>query len=175
MNLLKYAFTLLLLLSLQNIGAQTIDTAASKANFSVKNLGLNSVKGTFTNMKGNVSFDETDLSVCTFDVCIDAATINSKNKTRDNHLRKEAFFGVEQFPTICFVSESVSKTKNGYLAKGDLNMHGVTKSIKIPFIFDGTTFVGNFEIKRKDFNIGSSYGSFVVGNNVQVEVICSLK
>ncbi len=175
MKFINPLFTFLLFFSLQNLDAQTIAAEKSKVNFSIKNIAINTVNGNFTGMKGNVSFNESDLSVCTFDVCIDAASVDTDNQKRDNHLRKADFFEVEQYPSICFVSESISKTEKGYNAKGNLTMHGTTKSIEIPFTFDGSTFVGNFEVLRKDFGVGSSYGNFMVGNKVKVEIVCVVR
>ena len=172
MNFIKLSFIIGLISISHFIEAQTINSERSKVNFSLKNMGIRTVEGNFTGMKGNVSFEENDLSVCTFDVCIDAASVDTDNQKRDDHLRKDDFFGVGQFPTICFVSESVSKSKKGYLANGKLTMHGITKSVEIPFTFDGSTFVGNFEVKRKDYGVGNSYGNFMVGNRVKVEIVC---
>lgn len=175
MKLFKITLLLLAVLNSSALIAQTINTQTSKVTFSLSNLGLRTVEGTLTGMKGNISFNEADLSICTFDVCVDAATIDTDNQKRDNHLRKDDFFDVENYPSICFASESVSKTQNGYLAKGKLTMHGITKPFKIPFTFDGSTFVGNVELKRKDFGVGSGYNNFMVGNNVNVNITCSVE
>ena len=174
MKFFKFLIVISIVFASQGINAQTINIDKSAVNFSIKNLAINTVNGNFTGMKGNVSFDKSDLSVCTFDVCIDAASVDTDNQKRDDHLRKDDFFDVEQYPSICFVSESISKTEKGYNAKGNLTMHGTTKSIEIPFTFDGSTFVGNFEVTRKDFGVGSSYGNFIIGNKVKVEIVCAV-
>ncbi len=154
--------------------AQTIDAQASKVNFHITGGGLFKVKGTFTGMKGDFNFNADALSTSSFDICIDAATVNTKNKKRDAHLREPDFFDVEKYPNICFVSSSVSKTTDGYITKGELTMHGVTKTVEIPFTFKNNTFTGNLEIKRLDYNIGEDYGSIRVGKEATLVIICKV-
>src|SRR5690606_40565549 len=59
--------------------------------------------------------------------------------------RSDNFFAVETYATICFKSVSVSKTNNGYSTTGELSIHGVTKTVTIPFTFKNNTFIGRSE------------------------------
>ena len=123
---------LALVFSIGQIQAQKNDTI-SHVKFKIGNMGISSVKGTFTGISGEVNFN-TDLpSTSTFNVCIDAATVNTKIGKRDKHLRNEDFFYVEKYPTICFESKAVTKTKSGYSTKGTLTMLGMTKEVNIVF------------------------------------------
>ena len=169
---MKYSIIILSILCFQNLDAQTIITEKSTANFSIKNLAINTVKGNFGGMKGEINFDKENLSESSFDVCIDANSINTGNNKRDEHLRKEDFFDVEKYPTICFSSTNIVNTKMGYTARGNLTLHGVTKEVAIPFIIKGSTFIGNIEILRKDFGVGADYGGFTVGKTVKIEIVC---
>ncbi len=172
MKFINSLLTLLFILSLQNIEAQTILTEKSTVNFSIKNLAINTVKGSFGGMKGEINFDRENLSDASFNVCIDANSINTGITKRDEHLRKEDFFDVEKYPTICFTSTNIINSKMGYTARGNLTLHGVTKEVTIPFTIKGSTFVGNIEILRKDFGVGANYGGFTVGKTVKIEIIC---
>ena len=172
MKFINILLAFLFIFSFQNIDAQTIITEKSTVNFSIKNLAFNTVKGSFGGMKGNVIFDKENLSDASFEVCVDANSINTGNSKRDEHLRKEDFFDVEKYPTICFTSKNIINSKIGYTAWGNLTMHGVTKEVRIPFIIKGSTFVGNIEILRKDFGIGADYGGFTVGKTVKIEIVC---
>ena len=171
-------FTLILCLLFLFVGtnaeAQKIDVEKSVVEFKIGNMGFSSVKGTFSGMQGDVIFKSEDLSNSSMNVCVDAASVKTKNNQRDKHLRNEDFFEVDKYSTICFQSESVQKVKDGYLAKGKLTMHGVVKSVEIPFSVSGKTFIGQFEVKRLDYNVGGS-GTFMVSDEVELKIICVLE
>lgn len=154
--------------------SQMIDSEQSKVTFAISNMGFNTVEGSFTAMQGELNFDPSDSKNASFDVCIDAATVNTGNHKRDQHLRQEDFFYVEKYPNICFTSTAVIRTKLGFRATGQLTMKGVTKTVSIPFYFDNQQFTGTLKIKRYDYNIGSS-GGFMVGKEVDLEIVCVIK
>src|SRR5690606_41757519 len=89
--------------------------------------------------------------------------------------RSDNFFAVETYATICFKSVSVSKTNNGYSTTGELSIHGVTKTVTIPFTFKNNTFIGTIEIPRLEYKIGEDYGSFRVGKTASVTITCVVK
>lgn len=114
--------------------------------------------GVFTKFKGNIVFDEQNLSTSKFDVAIDAASINTGNGMKNKKAKKEVFLDVEKYPEITFVSDKFAKTATGYEVKGKLGMHGVTKEITIPFTFSNNTFTGSFTVNRLDYNVGPEKG-----------------
>ena len=107
-------------------------------------------------------------------VCIDPATVNTGIEKRDEHLKTEDYFDIAKYPTICFESTNVSKTENGYIAKGNLTMHGVTKSVEINFAENNKVLTGSLKVNRTDFSIGGK-GSKMVGHDVNLKIICNLK
>lgn len=159
---------------LAQVALQPINEQQSKVTFDISNMGFNTVEGSFTGMAGTIQFDENNLANALFDVCIDAATVNTDNEARDKHLRKEDFFDVEEYPAICFASQEFIKTADGYIVKGNLSMHGVTNIIEIPFTFNDNTFSGNFTIQRLDYGVGGK-GGFMVGKEVNVKISCVLE
>ncbi len=63
---------------------------------------------------------------------IDAASVDTRDAKRDNHLKSADFFDVAKFPTITFKSTKVEAGKDGALTvTGDLTMHGVTKPVTL--------------------------------------------
>ncbi|WP_191860639.1 YceI family protein [Hanstruepera ponticola] len=156
------------------VNAQTINTDKSEVKFKISGGGIFTVKGTFTGMKGDFNFNSSDVSGSSFDICIDSKTINTKNDKRDEHLRSADFFDVEKYETICYKSNTVTKTSDGYKTTGDLTIHGVTKTVTIPFTFKNNTFEGELEINRFDYNIGEDYGTFRVGETAEVTIICKV-
>ncbi len=154
--------------------AQTINTKKSEVKFKVKNMKVANVKGHFKGMKGEVSYDSRNKEKAMFNVCIDASTVSTKIKKRDEHLCKEGFLNVAKYPTICFQSTKVELTSKGYVVKGNLTLHGVTKEVEIPFLEDGNTLQGTFQIKRFDYKIGMDTGVVMVSDEIDLTVICVL-
>jgi len=152
---------------------QTINTKASNVSFEISNMGFNTVEGTFSDMKGTVRFDGNDLPHSLLDVCVSAESVNTESESRDEHLRKEDFFHVEVYPTICFRSTTVTRNTSGYVANGTLTMHGVSKDVSIPFTFSNNTFEGSFSLDRTDYGVGSD-GGFMVGKTVELTIVCVL-
>ena len=55
-----------------------------------------------------------------------------------------------------------------------MTIHGVTKTVTIPFTFKNNTFEGELEINRFDYKIGEDYGTFRVGETAEVTIICKV-
>ena len=109
-----------------------IDGSHTRTGFSVKHLVISDVKGEFAKTEGKAQIDEADLSKSSIEVTIDAASVDTRDAKRDNHLRSADFFDVAKFPTITFKSTKVEAGKDGALTvTGDLNMHGVTKPVTL--------------------------------------------
>lgn len=164
-------YSLFLSFSISTLCGQSINPDQSTVNFEVSNFGMGSVDGAFSGMKGNITFDANELSNATFEVCIDAKSIDTGNNKRDGHLKGEDFFDVEKYPTICFSSNEITKTKDGFKATGTLNMHGISKSEEIIFTYRDGIFTGDLTVNRKDYKIGPS-GGFMVGKEVKIQIVC---
>ena len=161
---------------ISTIQAQNIDSKQSKAAFSIGNMGgMNTVKGTFTGMTGTIKFYPTELSKSEFEVCINAATINTGIAKRDKHLKTKDFFEVNKYKTICFKSSSIKKSGKKYIVKGKLTIHGKTKNVEIPFTYRNKKFVGSIKINRFDYGIGADTGTFMVSTNAKITITCVVK
>lgn len=158
-------------LSISTTFAQNI--VASSVNFEISNMGFKTVEGTFSDIQGKISFDENNLSQASFDVCIPVSTVNTENEKRDKHLLEEDFFYEAKYPEICFTAKEISQTKDGYIAKGTLQMRGVSKNVSIPFTFVDNTFSGSLELERLDYNIGPN-GGYMVGKTVTLQISCQV-
>ena len=168
---MKLVIFIALLLSFSGF-AQTISSGKSEVSFEIGNLGFNTVEGTFKKMTGDIKFNASELTSASFDVCVDASTINTKRKKRDDHLKNEDFFHVEKYPKICFKSESVTKQGENYLTKGKLTMHGITKQVEILFTYNSKTFMGSLTVNRYDYNIGSQTSKFMVSEEAEIKIVC---
>lgn len=131
-------------------------------------------EGTFGGLRGEITFDPEDLTSALVDVTVDVATISTGNATKDGHARGEAWFDAETYPTIGLRAAAFAKTADGYVARGELTLRGVTREVTVPFAFEpadggGGTFRGAFAVDRKAYGIEGSFGQFAVGDEVAIE------
>ena len=130
--------------------------------------------------------DETDVSKSTVEFEVKAASIDTGNEKRDQHLRSSDFFSAKQFPVITFKSTKVS-AKEGeedvLEVTGNLELHGVKKSITVDVTITGRAqgrqgesligFESIFTIKRSEF--GMTYGMGGISDDVQLTVSIEAK
>src|SRR5262249_10132924 len=95
---------------------------------------------------------------------IDAASIDTGNKKRDEHLRSADFFDVKKFPKITFTAGSAAREGDKVVLDGTLEMHGVKKPQRLVFTQvvakNGAglmehVYKTELTINRKDFGIGA--------------------
>lgn len=118
-----------------------IDAAHSVISFSVGFAGgITSIDGRFNKFIGELGYkNESDPTTLFANVKIDVSSINTGDSDRDSDLKGETFFNTKAFPEIRFVSNKVSKSKDGFIISGTFSMLGVTKQLDIPFMFSHTT------------------------------------
>ncbi|SEO22933.1 YceI family protein [Mucilaginibacter sp. OK283] len=131
----------------------------SSLKFTIKNLGFD-VDGSFGGLDGVINFDPDNADAANFDVTVDAATVNTDNNLRDEHLRGDSYFDVKNNPKIRLLSTKVTGKRGTYLLTGKLTIKGKTQAIAFSFTTapyaGGYQFKGSFKIKRKDFGIGGT-------------------
>ncbi len=181
---------LFLMLSLTGFlaSAQTTwnaDNAHSNVRFTIAHMVISEVEGTFSTFNGSLEQTSTDFTKANFNLNIDVASINTDNAKRDGHLKSADFFDVANFPNITFKSTSLTKKDDkNYILKGDLTIHGVTKSISFDLVFNGTikdpwggtraAFKATGALSRADFglkyNSAMDNGGVVIGDEVQFSI-----
>ncbi len=142
-------------------------------NFKIKNLGIN-VKGNFSEINITSYIDQDNLDKNYINANIKVNSLNTGNNKRDEHLLKEDFFDAGKYEEIRFKSANIKKLQdNRYSLTGNLTIKNTTKLISIPLEIiesnSGLTITSNFEMNRRDFNIGG--GSWILSDVVKVEVI----
>jgi polyisoprenoid-binding protein YceI len=154
-----------------------VDTVHSSVLFGVKHMSASRFYGRFNKTTGHFTYDESDPARGKFEIEIDANSVDTAFKGRDEHLMGPDFFNVKQFPTIMFKSKSLQKKGDGWKLKGDLTLHGKTNEIEADFEWIGTGefrgekkggFEATFEIKRTDY--GMSFMTGPLGDNVKIIV-----
>jgi polyisoprenoid-binding protein YceI len=132
----------------------------------------NDASGIFKDFKGNIVFDEQDPAAAKFNVTIDVASINTGNGLQNKHAKSEEWFDAAKYPVIKYDSRQVTRTGNGWIVEGDLEVHGVKKATTIPFGFQktakGAVFTGSFTVNRNDFRIGKPGGD--VGELIKLDI-----
>ncbi len=114
------------------IGSATwnIDSAHSSIDFSVKHMGVFTVRGKLGTIAGAAETKDGELTAVALK--IDASGISTNNEQRDAHLRSGDFFKAEQNPTITFQSTAISKLSDAeYKVTGDLTIAGATKPVEV--------------------------------------------
>ncbi len=161
-----------------------MDPTHSSIGFAVQHLVVSTTKGEFTNYQATIRFDSKNPEATEFDIVIQAASIDTRVKQRDDHLRTSDFLDVENHPTITFKSKGVKKEGAQFLVKGDLTIRGVTKEITVPTVISGpvvspfgSTVIGvsgQFTLNRQDFGVSwnkqMDQGGYVVGDQVTIDV-----
>ena len=115
----------------------TIDRDHSAVTFKIRHLFSN-VKGSFNEFAGALDYEPGKPETWKAEAVIQAASIDTNVKARDNHLRNPDFFEVEKYPTITFKSSEVTEaTDTTAKLKGLLTIHGVEKEVVLDLTIHG--------------------------------------
>jgi polyisoprenoid-binding protein YceI len=91
------------------------------------------VPGRFMKFSADIQGDPVTLEGAKVRIDIDAKSLNTAIKTRDEHLRSDDFFEVVKYPKITFTSTEVRKEGDRVRVQGTLKMHGVSKDLMLSF------------------------------------------
>jgi len=163
--------------------AYKVDPNHSSVGFSIRHF-VSNVPGRFRDFNGVIKYDKQNPAASSVELSVQAASINTDNTDRDNHLKSADFFDVEKFPTLTFTSTKVTgKDANTLNVTGNLTMHGVTKEVTIPVSVLGTMkgprgekagFETAFTVNRKDYGIVWNRvldaGGSILGDDVKVSI-----
>jgi polyisoprenoid-binding protein YceI len=159
------------------------DTVHSSVSFSVRHLMISRVHGSFRNWSGSLETDDANPANSKVQASIEAASIDTKEPQRDDHLRSADFIDAANHPNITFESTSVNKVNDEHFkVSGSLTIRGVSKPVtldteyfgrqKDPWGGERTGFSAKTTIDRKEFglvfNIPLDGGGFVVGEKVDI-------
>jgi polyisoprenoid-binding protein YceI len=165
-------------------GTWQIDPNHTAAQFSVKHLGVSTVRGAFTKVTGTAKYDPADPSKDSLEATIDANSVDTRVEMRDKDLRSPNFLDVQKYPTITFHSKQVKVVGPGKLQfAGDLTIHGVTKEvvldvdgpsapIKDPWGNQRIGTSASTKITRQDFGVNGAPG--VVGDEITITIDAEL-
>ncbi|HXV75945.1 MAG TPA: YceI family protein [Candidatus Polarisedimenticolaceae bacterium] len=134
----------------------TVDPERSSIHF-VGSKITGSHDGGFHQFEGVIELVDGDPTASSVTVEIDTTSLWADDTRLTEHLKSPDFFGVETYPQAVFESTSIEQTADGYTVTGNLDLHGVTKSVSFPAQIevgpDSVTARAEFFIKRFDFDI----------------------
>jgi len=174
------ALAMLAGLAVAEVQTWNIDPNHTAAQFSVRHMGISTVRGAFTKVSGSAQYDPSNPSKTSVEATIEAASVDTRVSMRDDDLRSANYFDVAKYPTITFKSKSVEAAGTGKLKiTGDLTIHGTTKEVVLDVdgpsapVNDprGNAHVGasaSTMINRKDFGVGGA--NPMVGEDITITI-----
>jgi polyisoprenoid-binding protein YceI len=157
-----------------------IDPTHSHVSFAIRVMSVNTTRGRFKTFRGQLHIDEQHPASSWVDAQVEAASIDTRNKLRDTHLRSAAFFDVRKYPTIIFQSTGVEHVgAQNYQVTGNLTLHGITRPITFDVQYYGhgsmmcmrTALRASATINRHDFDLGQGVAvRFAASSMVSIEI-----
>jgi polyisoprenoid-binding protein YceI len=167
----------------------SVDWPHSAVDFAVRFMGLSTVRGAFANFGGTLMYDPASILGSSVSIVIQTNSINTNVEFRDKDLKSPNFFDAEKYPLITFHSEKIEKAKDGFVARGPLTMHGITRPVAVDFVQihpvssdawgnKRVGFVGHLSLNRQDYGIlgtkfwNSEYdpGKMSISDNVDIDI-----
>lgn len=164
-------------------GTYAIDPAHTAIGFAVRHMAVSRVRGRFDTFEGLIHIGE-DPAESTVSVTIDATSVDTRDDTRDAHIRSADFFDVEHHPTWRFESRSVTGGPSEWKVEGDLTIRGVTRPVTLDATLEGVVqdpfgnhrvgFSATASIDRDDFGVSfgavMEAGGLVVAKKVDIQL-----
>lgn len=165
-------------------GDWEVEPAHTSIGFTARYIGLARIHGRFNSFAGAVRITD-PVERSAMHVVIDAASIDTGVRMRDDHLRSADFLDVAAFPTLEFYSERfVHKGGTRWAVTGALTLHGVTRTVVLDteYLGLGNGMEGEVraacrattELHRDDFTVSwqtmLARGIAVVGSSIRVEL-----
>ena len=163
-------------------GTWTIDASHSEVGFTVRHL-MSKVRGQFRTFEGTLTVADNPLE-SSVTATIDLSSVDTRNEQRDDHLRSNDFFSVENSSTMTFESTEIIDRDGELVARGNLTIKDVTKPIDLTLDYLGVGtdpwggsrvgFEGSTSLSRKewgiDFNIPLEGDKLMIGDKVNVVI-----
>jgi len=115
--------------------------------------------GEFETFEAAIRLNPDDLSNASIFAIVDLSSADARDSDRNGALRTKEWFNIKAYPKAVFRSDIITKTGDGYIARGDLSIKGQTQEIDLPFTLniDGRTAnaSGQYVMNRTDFGLGN--------------------
>ncbi|MEU2869645.1 YceI family protein [Streptomyces olivoreticuli] len=166
---------------LPSAGTWKVDPGHAEVGFVGRHFMLTKVRGRFTGVEASVEIGERP-EESRVTAVIDMASVDSGDKTRDDHLRSGDFFDVEKHPKAAFTSTSVTWQGSKGTMTGDLTIKGVTRAVTLdvdylgyardPWNNDRAVFSAHGKVNREDWgltwNMALETGGILVSKEIEL-------
>jgi len=156
-------------------GNWTLDPARSQVLLHTRHTwGLRPLHGAFREVSGSGTV--TAAGEASGVITVGAASLDTRNKRRDEHLRSAAFFDVANHPDLTYTVDSVRPAADGARVEGRLTVRDQTR----PAPFDAAvttdgnevTLDGELQVNRADFGMRWNFlGIASVHNTLVVHAV----
>jgi polyisoprenoid-binding protein YceI len=165
-------------------GVYALDPSHSHVGFSVRHLMVSKTKGRFAEVSGAVHIADDPLESFV-EVDIPVASIDTRDETRDGHLRSADFLDADNHPSLSYRSTKITPAgKDRWIVDGELTVRGVTRPVPLDVTFEGGAkdpwggsrigFTAQAELDREAFgltwNQALETGGVLVGKQVRIEI-----
>ena len=164
-------------------GVWNVDPVHSSVGFVARHLMVTKVRGRFSAFTGTVTVADDPLK-STVEASVDIASIDTRDETRDGHLKSGDFFDAETYPTMTLASTGIDKDGSDYVLHADLTIRGITKNVDFELEFEGVSgdpwggtragFTAETDINRKDWglewNVVLETGGVMLGEKVKIQL-----
>lgn len=165
-------------------GDWKIDPAHTTVAFVAQHIGMARVRGRFNSFSGALRVGER-MEDSALRVAIEAASIDTNIKMRDDHLRSPDFLDVRRYPAIEFAGDRfLHRGGARWAVAGALSIHGVSRTVTLDTRYLGTGYGTEGELRaacrataelhREDFTLNWQHmlarGIAVVGSSIQIEL-----
>ncbi|MBL7664049.1 MAG: YceI family protein [Bacteriovoracaceae bacterium] len=136
-----------------------IDSTKSKVGFEIYKYKIGGpVNGEFKQYEGTLDYDKATQTISNVNVTVQAASIDTQDAKRDEHLRTADFFDTTTFKTLTFTSTEKAVIKdNKANIKGKLTIkdktQDVTLNLEVKGSVDAPVFTASTTIDRNKFGI----------------------
>lgn len=165
-------------------GPWTIDPVHSTVVATARHLGIASIKARFSDIAGRITI-ERPVERSSVQARIEAASIDTGVKMRDDHLRSADFLDVERYPSIIFESTGLrQRGTDTWTLSGELTLHGERRPVDLELTYGGygpdpwggvrAAFHAETQLHRNAFAINYNAmvraGIAAVGTTVKIEL-----
>lgn len=169
----------------QLTGEYVLDPAHTRLGFVARHAMITRVRGQFTRFDGRLTIDGREPANSRAQVTIETASLESREPSRDAHLRSGDFFDVEAYPHMTFATTAIEQIDDEtFRVTGDLTIKSTTRPIAFDLTYTGAAiddegdfrigFEGSTTIARKDWgltwNFALEAGGVLVSEKVTIEL-----
>lgn len=131
-----------------------IDDEHAVVAFMVEHIGFARVLGSFSDVEGTYTFDESTGMLSDVRVTVGTASVSSRHEERDEHLRSDDFLDADAFPEMTFTAAAARRTGDReFEVSGELTLLGVTRPLTLSATWNKS---GDYPIGRNAYAMGVS-------------------